>query len=245
MKATKLISLVLIFALIMPTVLMITMETSYAATGSLGLSSGSGFLNFLQGLLGFFFLERFVGQDDTEASEPEVDESDQTEQNSSEQKSGEEIVEEENEKDQQDEVAQEFDWTEMQVTSLTTTEREMLELVNQERKERGLNELKTDYQLVKVARAKSQDMIDEDYFTHQSPNYGSPFDMLRRINVSYNIAGENLAGASRVELAHQELMNSPGHKENILHSDYTHVGIGVIEGGSYGKMYTQIFANLK
>ncbi|WP_408955260.1 CAP domain-containing protein [Natroniella sp. ANB-PHB2] len=245
MKATKLVSLVLIFALIMPTVLMTTMETSYAATGSLGLSSGSGFLNLLQGLLGFFFLERLVGQDDTEASEPEVDESDQTEQNSSEQNSGEEIVEEENEKDQQDEVAQEFDWTEMEVTSLTTTEREMLELVNQERRERGLNELKTDYQLVKVARAKSQDMIDEDYFSHQSPNYGSPFDMLRRINVSYNIAGENLAGASRVELAHQELMNSPGHRENILHSDYTHIGIGVIEGGRYGRMYTQIFANLK
>ncbi|MCK8826722.1 CAP domain-containing protein [Natroniella acetigena] len=241
MKATKLVSLVLIFALIMPTVFMITMETSYAATSSLGLASGSGFWNFLRGLLGFFLFERFVGQDDEEVSESGPSDSDTAEQDSSEQNSREPIAEEEEE----EQVVRGSDWTEIEVTSITATEREMLELVNQERRARGLNELKVDYKLVKVARAKSQDMIDEDYFSHNSPNYGSPFDMLKRINVSYNIAGENLAGASRVELAHQELMNSPGHRENILHSDYTHVGIGIIEGGRYGKMYTQIFANLK
>jgi uncharacterized protein YkwD len=84
-------------------------------------------------------------------------------------------------------------------------------------------------------------MIDNNYFDHNSPTYGSPFDMLKQFGVEYKTAGENLAGNSSVDGAHTSLMNSQGHRENILKSDYTNVGIGVVDGGQYGKMFVQLF----
>ncbi|MFZ5815201.1 MAG: CAP domain-containing protein [Bacillota bacterium] len=124
---------------------------------------------------------------------------------------------------------------------LTAAEQQMLNLVNQERAKNGLAPLKADLQLTQLARLKSQDMIKHNYFSHQSPTYGSPFDMMKRYGVSYRTAGENLAGNSSVTGAHTGLMNSPGHRANILSTKYTHVGIGIAQGGSYGMMFTQMF----
>lgn len=127
--------------------------------------------------------------------------------------------------------------------SLTEDEQEMLNLVNKARAESNLPALEADMEVVKVARIKAQDMIDNNYFSHSSPTYGSPFDMLKSFSVHYTMAGENIAGNQTVTAAHDALMNSPGHKANILKPDYTHVGIGIIDGGPYGKMFTQMFVS--
>lgn len=128
-------------------------------------------------------------------------------------------------------------------SSMTAAEQEMLDLVNKERSANNLQPLQGDLEVTKVARIKSQDMIDNNYFSHNSPTYGSPFDMLKSFGVHYIAAGENLAGNQSVTAAHNALMNSPGHKANILKPEYTHVGIGIIEGGNYGMMFTQMFTN--
>lgn len=123
----------------------------------------------------------------------------------------------------------------------TQDEQAMLNLINKERAAAGLQPLTMDAQLTQIARDKGQDMIDNNYFGHQSPTYGSPFDQMKSNGVTYRYAGENLAGAPDVNTAHTNLMNSPGHKANILKPEYTEVGIGVVEGGPYGKMYVQEF----
>lgn len=120
-------------------------------------------------------------------------------------------------------------------------EQQMLDSVNQEREQQGLAPLKADPELAEVARVKAQDMIDNNYFDHNSPTYGSPFQMMDQFGIEYRTAGENLAGNQTVEAAHQALMNSQGHRENILKSDYTNVGIGIVDGGPYGKMFVQLF----
>ncbi|MBC7104585.1 MAG: sporulation protein [Firmicutes bacterium] len=124
---------------------------------------------------------------------------------------------------------------------LTQDEARMLTLVNQARARSGLAPLTADPELVRLARLKARDMIARGYFGHQSPTYGSPFDMLRAAGVSYRYAGENLAGAPDVESAHANLMASPGHRANILNPNYTRVGIGVVDGGPYGKIFVQLF----
>ncbi|BAU28684.1 putative YkwD family protein [Aneurinibacillus soli] len=127
------------------------------------------------------------------------------------------------------------------VQGLTADEQQMLDLVNKERTQRGLAPLKANLELTKLARLKAQDMIDKNYFSHQSPTYGSPFDMMNRFGVSYRTAGENIAGNSSVAAAHTALMNSEGHRANILNTAYTEVGIGIVNGGPYGKMFVQMF----
>lgn len=124
---------------------------------------------------------------------------------------------------------------------LTSIEQKMVTLVNQERTKAGLQVMKVDTTLVGLARKKSQDMIDKNYFGHTSPTYGSPFEMLKKANVNYYTAGENLAGAGSVESAHSSLMASSGHRANILNSRFNHFGVGVAAGGPYGKMFTQLF----
>ena len=126
-------------------------------------------------------------------------------------------------------------------SGLTTQEQQMLNLVNQERARRGIPALKADLQLTRAARIKSQDMISKRYFSHNSPTYGSPFQMLQRFGISYRTAGENIAGNSTVSGGHTALMNSTGHRANILSRSFTHVGIGIVDGGQYGKMFTQLF----
>ena len=127
------------------------------------------------------------------------------------------------------------------IAKLTPNEEEMLRLLNGERVQRGLHPLKVDMEITKVARLKSQDMVDNGYFSHNSPTYGSPFDMMKQFGVKYIYGGENLAGNPSVQNAHDSLMKSEGHRKNILNPNFTHIGIGVREGSRYGKIYTQMF----
>ncbi|WP_347489625.1 CAP domain-containing protein [Desulfoscipio sp. XC116] len=127
------------------------------------------------------------------------------------------------------------------VTSMTSDEQKMFQLVNEERAKYGAAPLKVNNELVKLASLKAQDMISKNYFSHTSPTYGSPFDMMKQFGIRYGYAGENLAGASAVGTAHQNLMNSSGHRKNILNTNFTEVGIGIVDGGPYGKMFVQMF----
>lgn len=127
------------------------------------------------------------------------------------------------------------------IAGLTADEQRMLNLVNSERAKNGLSPLKPNLKLTEVARIKARDMIQNKYFSHTSPTYGSPFDMMRKFGISFRTAGENLAGAPTVDTAHKNLMNSPGHRANILNGSFKEVGIGVVDGGPYGKMFVQMF----
>ncbi|WP_204699260.1 CAP domain-containing protein, partial [Geomicrobium sediminis] len=119
---------------------------------------------------------------------------------------------------------------------------EVIDLTNDERTSRGLSPLEADTQLNEVATVKSEDMRDNNYFSHDSPTYGSPFDMMNHYGVEYRGAGENIAAGQRSpEEVVNGWMNSQGHRENILNADYTHIGVGYAEGGSYGSYWTQMF----
>ena len=126
-------------------------------------------------------------------------------------------------------------------SSLSSAEQEMVKLVNEARSQNNLPALKVDTQLSNVARIKAQDMIDNNYFSHYSPKYGSPFDMMKAFSIHYVNAGENIAGNQSVKNAQNSLMNSPGHRANILNPNYTHIGIGIRKGGPYGNMFSQMF----
>lgn len=126
-------------------------------------------------------------------------------------------------------------------TTLTNDEKEVFNLINAERTKQGLTALKVDSEVQRVARIKAQDMVDNNYFSHNSPTYGSPFDMLKSFKISYKTAGENIAGNSSNGAAVKAWMNSSGHKANILNSSFNYTGIGVVSSNKYGKMYVQIF----
>ena len=117
----------------------------------------------------------------------------------------------------------------------------MLALVNDERTSRGLVALALDPRLVPIARQHSEEMFRLKYFGHQSPVNGSPFDRLMAARISYSRAGENLAYAQSLAVAHRSLMDSPGHRENILRPEFTRIGIGIVSAGPYGRMFTQLF----
>lgn len=124
-------------------------------------------------------------------------------------------------------------------SSVTAFESEVVRLVNEIRAENGLKPLTQDWQLSRVARYKSQDMRDLGYFSHTSPTYGSPFNMMKSFGISYRTAGENIAkGYSTPEAVVNGWMNSPGHRANILNSSYTHIGVGYVASGNY---WTQMF----
>lgn len=120
-------------------------------------------------------------------------------------------------------------------------EQQLVDLVNEERTSRGLAPLRIDARVVPVARAHSDEMFRLRYFSHNSPVTGSPFDRLAAAGITYRRAGENLAYAQSVSVAHRGLMDSPGHRENILRPEITHIGIGAISAGPYGRMFTQLF----
>lgn len=122
-------------------------------------------------------------------------------------------------------------------------EMEMLRLVNEERIKRGLKALKFDPQLVPVARAHSQDMFARSYFSHYTPEGKDPFDRMKSAGIKYYTAGENLALGPTLKICHEGLMNSPGHRANILNPSYGRMGIGILDGGSYGLMISQEFRN--
>lgn len=122
---------------------------------------------------------------------------------------------------------------------LNAFERQMFELTNRERVNYGLQPLQVDYELSRVAREKSRDMAINFYFDHNSPVYGSPFDMMRAYGISYRAAGENIAKGQRTpEEVVQAWMNSPGHRANILNPSFTHIGVGYVENGNH---WTQQF----
>ena len=105
----------------------------------------------------------------------------------------------------------------------------------------GLQALKIDNEVQTVARVKAQDMVNNNYFSHNSPTYGTPFEMLNKYKVSYKTAGENIAGNSSNSAAVTAWMNSSGHKANILNSNFNYTGIGVVKSNKYGKIYVQMF----
>ena len=120
-------------------------------------------------------------------------------------------------------------------------EARMLVLVNNERAKAGLPALRADPEMTRVARAHSRDMFARGYFAHDNPDGKDPFDRMRAANVRFMAAGENLALAQTLEIAHTNLMNSPGHRANILKREFGRLGIGILDGGFYGLMISQEF----
>jgi uncharacterized protein YkwD len=119
----------------------------------------------------------------------------------------------------------------------------MLEMVNAERAKKRLKPLAADPQLAEVARAHSRDMFARGYFSHVTPEGKDPFDRMRADDVRFLAAGENLALAPTLPGAYQLLMNSPGHRANMLRPQFGRLGIGVLDGGARGLMITQDFRN--
>ncbi|MEI3597959.1 MULTISPECIES: CAP domain-containing protein [unclassified Oceanobacillus] len=126
-----------------------------------------------------------------------------------------------------------------QQNELSEFEAKVVELTNAERAKQGLAPLQIDNELSKVARDKSKDMATNGYFDHNSPVHGSPFDMMKNYGINYNAAGENIAQGQRSpEEVVNAWMNSPGHRENIMNSSFTHIGVGFVEQGNH---WTQMF----
>ena len=124
-------------------------------------------------------------------------------------------------------------------SQLSAFEQQVVDLTNAERAKNGLSALKVDVNLSKVAREKSSDMQRNNYFSHQSPTYGSPFDMMKKFGITYKSAGENIAmGQKTPSEVVQAWMNSEGHRANILNGSYTHIGVGHVANGNY---WTQQF----
>ena len=125
--------------------------------------------------------------------------------------------------------------------AMNSDEKEVFDLINKQRTNNGLSALKEDAEVQKVARIKAQDMVSNNYFAHESPTYGTPFQMLKNFKISYKTAGENIAANSSNSSAVTAWMNSSGHKANILNSNFNYTGIGVVSSNKYGKIYVQMF----
>ncbi|MBQ9167614.1 MAG: SafA/ExsA family spore coat assembly protein [Oscillospiraceae bacterium] len=124
-------------------------------------------------------------------------------------------------------------------SKVTSYEQEVIRLVNEIRAENGLKALTYDWELGRVARFKSQDMKDNNYFSHNSPVYGTPFQMIKNFGISYRSAGENIArGYATPQAVVNGWMNSSGHRANILNAGYTRIGVGYVAEGNY---WTQMF----
>ncbi len=117
----------------------------------------------------------------------------------------------------------------------------LLDLVNRERRKAGLRTVQLDADLRQVGRAHSGDMLGRGYFAHVNPDGFDPFDRMEAAGITYETAGENLAFAPTVEVAHTGLMNSPGHRANILRPEFSKLGVGCADGGIRGKMFSQEF----
>ncbi len=124
-------------------------------------------------------------------------------------------------------------------SGVSAIENEVVTLVNEIRRSNGLSELKLNQKLSSVARTKSQDMRNKGYFSHTSPTYGTPFEMITEFGISYRTAGENIAkGYSSAKAVVDGWMNSEGHRANILNSSFTEIGVGYVADGNY---WTQMF----
>jgi uncharacterized YkwD family protein len=127
------------------------------------------------------------------------------------------------------------------VTVLTADEQNMVDMINQERIAAGVNPVTVDLRLSSVGRAKANDMKVNNYFSHTSPTYGSPWAMMQQVGITVRWAGENISGNKSVAGSMAALMLSPGHKANILDPRFTHVGVGIANGSAYGNLYVQEF----
>ena len=125
--------------------------------------------------------------------------------------------------------------------SLTNDESELLTLINDERKKNNLTPLIIDENLQNVARLKAKDLVENNYFSHTSPTYGSPFEMLKNHNITYKIASENIAGNPSLSGALDSWISSESHKNNILNNDYNYTGIAVVDSIAYGKVIVELF----
>lgn len=124
-------------------------------------------------------------------------------------------------------------------SKIASFEAEVIRLVNEIRRQNGLKPLAENWELSRVARYKSQDMLDHRYFSHTSPTYGTPFQMIKAFGLSYRTAGENIAmGYSTPQAVVNGWMNSSGHRANILNASYTQIGVGYVAQGNY---WTQMF----
>jgi uncharacterized protein YkwD len=137
----------------------------------------------------------------------------------------------------------ELGFTVADVQVAAVAEQRMLELINRERVDHGLEPLVMNDTARLVARAHSRDMFARGYFSHRTPEGADPFDRMRAGKVEFRAAGENLALAPTLPLAHRGLMDSPGHRANILSDNYRTVGIGIVVSRRHGLMVTQNFTN--
>ena len=127
-------------------------------------------------------------------------------------------------------------------TAEMTQAEAILKLVNEERSKAGVPALTLSEKLTSVANIKAKDMADKNYFSHDSPTYGSPFDMMKKFGISFSYAGENIAaGQKTAEEVMNSWMNSSGHKANILNKNFTQIGVGFYRGGEYGTEWVQMF----
>lgn len=123
--------------------------------------------------------------------------------------------------------------------SVSSYEAEVIRLVNNIRQQNGLQPLTANWELSRVARYKSQDMVDKRYFSHTSPTYGTPFQMIKNFGISFKTAGENIAyGYATPQAVVDGWMNSSGHRANILNASYKQIGVGYVAQGNY---WTQMF----
>ena len=125
--------------------------------------------------------------------------------------------------------------------AISADEQKLLNLINAERSKAGVSPLSFDMTLLKISRLKAKDLVDNNYFAHQSPTYGSPFDMMKQFGVSFKSAGENIAGNSSIENAVQAWMNSEGHRKNILNPSFNFTGVGIVNSPKYGYVFVQQF----
>lgn len=125
--------------------------------------------------------------------------------------------------------------------NLTSDESELLSIINTERQKNNLSNLKIDENLQNVAKLKAQDLVQNNYFSHISPTYGTPFEMLKKHNISYKTASENIAGNSDIKSAFNAWINSESHKDNILSNNYNYTGIAVVDSIAYGKIIVELF----
>lgn len=136
-----------------------------------------------------------------------------------------------------------LNFTQKELSISEKDERAMLILVNEERAKVGLKSLVVNQRLTTLAQTHAQDMFERGYFSHNTPEGKTPFDRMEVVGIRFQAAGENLALAPSVQLAHQGLMNSEGHRKNILSPEFRQVGIGVLDGGIYGLMFVQEFTD--
>lgn len=128
--------------------------------------------------------------------------------------------------------------------NLTEEENTLLSLINAERQKNNLPEFEVDEKLQNVARLKAEDLVQNNYFSHISPTYGTPFEMLKSYSIDYKTASENIAGNSSISNALDSWMSSDSHKENILSNEYNYTGIAVVDSIAYGKIIVELFVGI-